>query len=291
MTETQQEWQDENRRPHYEDEISLVDLWLALARRKWIILGVVILSVALGTWYASGRPVLYEYRSGIELARIYDRQDSGLLVLLSSREGSVSLLEDLIIPTHREKTPDNEGAGPRINVLVRGDSHHIVLRSVAQPDERERVEKLHEAVAVDLSKNHSYLLERDMSLRIKPLKARIAMLQTQAAVLEKQLGQLSDRSHDGNDVFSLIDAQQMSDLRRELAGVRLRLTDTVSDVEAIREASHGTRIRFLGIQSEDMVGPNRKLIIALSLAIGLILGVFAAFFGEFIAVAKAGKRR
>lgn len=288
MKQGQEYRDDESRGRYHDDEISLVDLWLVLVRRKWVVFGIAFVFIAAGFWYASSIPVRYEYRTGIELGRIFSKPETG--VLLTSREGSVALLEDVIIPSQRKSLFNGEKIPLRVNVSVRGDTHHLVLRSVVEPEYVRQVKRLHQAVAMDLSENHSYLLERDVSLRVKPLDSRAEMFQSQISVLEKQLVLLSSRSHD-NDLFSLIDAQQMADIRRELAGIRVKLTDTLSEAEAIKKASHGTRIRFIGIQSEDPVGASGRLIVALFLALGGMAGVFGAFFSEFLAVAKAGKRQ
>lgn len=291
MNEVQEYKRNDVEQRYYDDEISLIDLWLVLARRKWIVFGVTILCVAAGFLYASMQPVQYEYSSGIELARIFERSDGGdKLVLLSSRDGSVALLEDVIIPSQRKVLFDEETSVPRVSVSVRGDSHHLMISSIVERERADRVKKLHEAVVMALAENHASILENNIALRVNPLKTRAEMLQRLVEEHEGQLSHLASRNHEGNDILGLIDVQQMADIRRELAEVRVDLADAMNVVEAFEEASHGTRIRFLGVESYSPVGTGKTLIVALSLVLGVMLGVFGAFFSEFLAaVRKQGR--
>src|SRR5690625_6407659 len=57
--------------PRYDDEISLDDVWDVLARRRMVILVMLVLTTAAGAAYAWMTPHVYEYRSGIEVGHIY----------------------------------------------------------------------------------------------------------------------------------------------------------------------------------------------------------------------------
>ena len=278
----------------HDDEISLVDLWLVLVRRKWIVLGVAIVCIAGGSWYALQKSIVYEYRSGIELARVLIHEENrSQLKLLTSREGVVAALEDEIIPsTRRSLSGGKPGESPRIEVKERGDSHHLLLTSSAMPDRADQVGTLHETVIKALSSRHADMLEKELAIRLKPYEERVDRLRNQSELLHEQLQLFSGRSHEGNNLQRMVDAQVMADIRRELGEVQVKLADAESALDTIRDASHETGIRFLGIQSESPAGTGRSLILALSGILGLMLGVFGAFFAEFLTVARseAGKR-
>ncbi|MBS0014706.1 MAG: hypothetical protein KFF46_12145, partial [Desulfobacterales bacterium] len=269
------------------DEISLVDLWLVLVRRKWILLGITLLCLALGAGYAWMQPVVYEYKTGIELARIHGGPESEGLELLSPREGSVVFLQNVIIPTQRESLFGEEGNGPRIQVEEQKTDYTLMLLSTAKPKDVNQVKRLHEAVVEALADQHKPVLKKNIEVITKPFEARTKMLEKQIELLRDQLQRLSSRSHNENSISSLVDAQQMGDIREELSKIQVRMTDARSAVEMIREASNPTRISYLAAESEDPAGPGKTLIAALSLILGLMLGVFAAFFMEFLASARA----
>lgn len=273
------------------DEISLIDLWLVLMKRKWMIIGITVLCLALGAGYALMKPVVYEYRTGIELAAVHGGPESKGLELLSPREGSAGLLENVIIPAQRENLFGEEGNGPRVVVETPGSDYSLMLKSTAIPQNADKVRDLHKAVAEALENEHAPSLEKRLDVTVKPFKNRAKMLKEKIDTLEDQLQRLSSRSSDVNSISRLVDAQQMGDIREALADARIELTDAESATEVIMEASQPTRISFVAAESEEPVGTGKALIGALSLVLGLMLGVFAAFFREFLAAANAAEKK
>lgn len=268
------------------DEISLVDLWLVLTRRKWVILGITVLCLALGLGYALRKPVVYDYRTVIELAGVHGGPESEGLELVSPREGSIGFLQNVIIPAQRERLFGEEENGPRVDVEKPGSDYSLMIKSTANPKNADQVKELHQGIVEALEKKHAPVIEKRIDVTAKPFKARAEMLQEQINMLQEQLQRLSSRSHDVNSISSLVYAQQMGDVREELAEARVKLTDAKSAVETIREKSRPTRINFLAAESEDPVGTSKALIGALSLVLGLMAGVFGAFFLEFLGHAK-----
>lgn len=267
------------------DEISLIDLWLVLMKRKWMILGITALCVVLGAGYAWMQPVVYEYRTSIELARI--SKGSNSLELVSPRDENFVLLKNVIIPAQRKSLFKEEESKPRVEIEKQETDYSLMLKSAAEPQDADKVKKLHDAVAESLEEKQEPVLKKRIDIRVKPLKTRAKSLQDQIDTLEDQLQRLSARSHDLNSISSLIDAQQMGDIRRDIAQARVKLADAESAIETIQEASQPTRTSFVAAESEEPVGTGKALIGALSLVLGLMLGVFAAFFTEFLASASA----
>ncbi|MFO7817960.1 MAG: Wzz/FepE/Etk N-terminal domain-containing protein [Desulfovibrionales bacterium] len=273
------------------DELSLIDLWLVLSRRKWIVVGITILCLALGAGYAWIQPTVYEYRSGIELAAIHGGPESDGLKLLTSREGSSVMLQELIIPEQREILFGEEGPGPNIQVAQSKDEYSLVLKSNAQPVNSGKVKQLHQAVADEMAKRHAAVLDKKIEVMSKPYVSQASLLRDQLKMLEEQLRLLSTRSDEDNGIRSLVDAQQMGDIREEIADTRVELAEATSAVELIREASQSTRTSYLAVESEQPVGMGKMIMAFLALLLGLMAGVFLAFFSEFISNARAQKDR
>ena len=135
-----------------EDEISLVDLWLVLMRRKGVVLGITVLCLALGIGYAMLKPVVYEYRTGIELAEVHGGSESKGMEVLTPKAGAIVLLRDVIIPDQRRRLFGEEGSAPRLQVVENGGKASLILKSAAEPKNRKQVEKLHDAVGEILAK-------------------------------------------------------------------------------------------------------------------------------------------
>jgi len=274
----------------YDDEISLVDLWLVLVRRKWFVFLVIILCTAAGLVYALTQPVQYEYKTNIELARVHAGSDRYKdLELVMSRENSMSLLELVIIPAKREQLLEEHDAVPRVNIADQGD-HHLLLISTGEPQKKDQVIRLHKMVAEELAGVHAQQFKKAKLSRIKPFENKADMIHEQIQTLEDLLHILTARSQEKDGISSIVDAQQMGDIRRELVQVRRDRVETESVIETIEELSHPTQINFLGVESENPVGTNKSLVAALSLVLGVMLGIFGAFFAEFIAKAKMAAR-
>ncbi|MFP4041020.1 MAG: Wzz/FepE/Etk N-terminal domain-containing protein [Desulfosudaceae bacterium] len=269
------------------DEISLIDLWLVLARRKGIVMAITILCLALGVGYALMKPVVYEYRTGIELAAIHGGPESDGLELLTSRDGTVVLLQDLIIPEQREDLFGEEEQGPDIEVVQSEDEFSLALNSKAQPVNAGKVKQLHQAVADELARRHDEVLEKRIEVMSKPYVSQASLLRDQHKMLQEQLRLLATNSDGGDGIPSLVDARQKGDIREEIADTRVKLVTATSAAELIREASQPTSISYLAAESEEPVGMGRTIMVALALVLGLMAGVFLAFFSEFISKARA----
>ncbi|WP_027371384.1 Wzz/FepE/Etk N-terminal domain-containing protein [Desulfovermiculus halophilus] len=271
-----------------DDEISLVDLWLILTRRKWTIVGITVLCLALGLAYALIKSETFEYRTGIELARVHGGPGSGGLELVFPKDESVVMLQDLLIPQARENIfGKEEGQRFKVEVNKEASDNTVLLKTEAESQDRKKVEKLHQSIADALAKRHVTELQKKIKLYISPFQSRVELLNEQIDTLEQQLKEMSEHSYSAQNENSLVIAQQMGDIREELASVRVQRSNEKSAVETIREASHPTRVSFLASESYEPVGMGNAVIVALSLVVGVILGVFAAFFRQFLANVRA----
>lgn len=273
---------DSSQARSYDDEISLYDLWDVLARRLPVLLGVAVLTIVLGVVYALMQPVQYEYRSGVDLPRVYSE---GLYNVVS-QEMAVARLDDVLIPEQREEFFGGEERGPRVRVSAHGSDHSLILESTSTRDAADRVADLHAAVIAALSDWLEPRFERSLSSSLRPLNNRIEVLDEQIDLLQEDLNTLYDRLGEGDDVAGLIVAQQIGDLRRELSRLRSARVDAESSAETVEALSRNTEQTFLASESENPVGPGRSLIVALSVVLGGMLGLFAAFFWEFASNAR-----
>ena len=283
----------------YDDEISLIDLWLVLVRRKLIILSVFFLCLVLGIVYAFTRPDRYEYRTGIELARVtdFDTIDesvigkkagkrspntlSGAINLLMPIEQNIDLLENVIIPEEQRALFGEVTRGPRIKVENKEGTYNITLSTVSKPEEADRVQQLHKAVAASFSKIQDQELKKILGIQINPLHARAEILRGQIQAFEAEIERLAEYNLDNSVNREFIIAQQAGELRRELAQTRLALADAESKVKAILDANQGSRLLYLAVQSKSLVGPGKQLIVSLSVVLGAMLGIMGAFIAEF----------
>lgn len=268
---------------HYDDEISLYDLWDVLVRRVVVLVGVAVLTVVLGVVYALMQPIQYEYRSGADLPRVYSEGFYNVV----SQDMAIARLDDVVIPEQREQMFGGEQRGPRVRVSAHGSDYSLILESTSTREAAERVSELHAAVITALADWLEPRFERSLASSLRPLHTRIEALDEEIELLQEELNVLSGRLGEGNDVAGLIVAQQVGDIRRELSRLRSARVEAESRAETVEAMSRNTEQTFLASESENPVGPGRSLIVALSVVLGGMLGLFAAFFWEFVANARS----
>ena len=270
---------------HQDDEISLYDLWDVLVRRLPVLVSVAVLVTVAGFAYAMMQPVEYRYRSGLELPQVY-HPESGLQPVIAT-EAVIATLEDVIIPSQRQQLFGDSAAGAGVSVVERGGEQSLVLESTNQPANADAVAALHEAIITALAERLLPRYQRWLAVSAEPFENRITMYDEQIDVLQRQLDTLNERVEEADGVTTLIFAQQLGDLRREMSELRRHRVDAHSTLAAIREASHGTEQLFVANESDSPVGTGRSLIVALSVVLGGMLGLFTAFFWEFVSNARS----
>jgi Chain length determinant protein len=85
--------------PGYDDEISLLDLWLVLVKRKSILLGIVLAFLAAGITFAMMKPVSYQYSAVLQIGLMASGDgDSAKLIFIESPGNVLEKLSKSYIP-------------------------------------------------------------------------------------------------------------------------------------------------------------------------------------------------
>jgi len=277
--------------PRYDDEISLYDLWDVLARRRMVILVMLVLTTAAGAAYAWMTPHVYEYRSGIEVGHIYrgEAVTGNRHRLIESPEATAARLHDVIIPAIRHEQSTPERRAPRVSVQVRSANDSLLLTSTARADQREAVEHLHAAIADALVQHQQPRYDREFNLVLRQVQVQAEALAEELAVEQVLAETLETRDQSltsDSGIVALADAQRLADLRRSLSEKRSHLARIQTTMDGINEASIITHLSFLASRSEEPVGVGRSVILVLSIVLGAMSGVFMAFFWEFVSNAR-----
>ncbi|WP_018866790.1 MULTISPECIES: Wzz/FepE/Etk N-terminal domain-containing protein [unclassified Thioalkalivibrio] len=274
----------------YDDEISLYDLYDVVMRRLLLILGVAVLTVVLGAVYAFMQPVEYEYRSGVDLPGVYSElanEASPGTVDVVSRGKVIERLEDVLIPQQRAALDHGQQGAPAVRVTAEGSEYSLTLTSKSTRDRANQVADLHRQVVAALSEWLGVRFDESLAASLRPHYSRMELLDEQIAILQDDLDELRERLDEREDVAGLIMAQRVSDIRRELAELRKQRVDARSKAETIQAMSREMEETFVARESDSPVGPGRSLIVALSVVLGGMLGLFAAFFWEFVSNARS----
>lgn len=167
----------------HDDEISLVDLWLVLVRRKNVIFGIVILCILTGLAYWATQSPQERYVTTIEVGRVVN--DGGGIERIESRKVVENRLKNSALPTLRNEVARqfdvSVGELPRVSVQSpeAGDGDEfpgdfVFLQTTTSPENREIVDALHQGAVDFVSNSHDRLFrdfyERRLEVRLDAME-------------------------------------------------------------------------------------------------------------------------
>ncbi len=317
---------------YQEDEISLVDLWLVLAKRKRFIATVAGTIAVAGLLFALLMPRVYTYTTSIEIARDGDK-------LLESPQTVLAKLQESYIPLVLTEHAATGSDRIDITAKIPKGSDLIVLESKAGQEMAASVNDLHQRVVSLIVTDHDSTITfargelraqlHSAQNKLAELKDREKMLQNREQRLEEKAKLLTDQIESIRAVIAesrmnrkkavsevtgeakamtllLIDneiqqyqereallleqlhiglANERDGIIQEQANIR-RAQDMeeekILEIKARLASIKETRAITTAMRSLEPAGASRKLVLSVAILLGLILGVFAAFFAEFL---------
>ena len=203
-----------------EDEISLVDLWLVLVRRRFILVATVLACILAGLLFALLRPPSYAFTTMIQIGRIVElpEQNESSAVgsratsnALESTETVVAKLNEGYIPKVLAEYVDeaDDRAAFKIEASSPKQSQLILIKSKASEKQSELHLGLHKKILEVLLLDHDVLIGNiriskeihlaqesrkyeSLSDETRVLVNRIKLLGDTQVLLEKQIGEIQD---------------------------------------------------------------------------------------------------
>ena len=262
-----------------DDEISLIDLWRVLSRRKhWIaITFVVILALAAG-WLSLKAPV-YEASATLEIGT-----------------ANGSTLENPGEIAARLENSQPEGVKPAEQpVFTEVESKGRILNLTARATSQEAAEEFLSEQVAAIQERHDGFLEEfraEQHQRLGEVNHRLEELTAEQETFEQRLSQLGE---DATTIGGLLTLEQrltnrLPQLEKEKARLRRTLSERVTTPTSVLVSPEPRVAAGKEVEQPSPVEPKSRLVLALAAVLGLMLGVFAAFFREFLArAAEAGE--
>lgn len=283
--------------PH--DEISLVDLWLALARHNNLMGAIFAAVVAIGAVYTIARSETYEYKTTVEIGKI-GREDGSKVELIQKPQTVQAKIKESYIPVvlneYARQHPNNHEQYT-IEATVPKNSELVVLTAQGPERDAELYKSLLGSVVILQIKDHRRLIDAERRLlksklaRLgdleKLLSAEIEQLDSQIARVVATQAKAQTQAKNAPDAMTILLAEgeiqrnrnRLGDLRErldvKLKNERVALGGRLSTLQETRSVTDP-------FQSKEPVGPKAPLIMAFSALIGGMLAVFGAFFAEFL---------
>ena len=265
--------------PYDDDEISLIELWQILARRKAFILACFILCLAGGAAFAFLKVSVYEASVKLRIGQVKGDDAAPPVMLENADELSSRILvqygEDVAAGIKRER--------PFITTASVQKGVTTTVQLTAEGDTPEDAARLLEDVAKGVQKTHTTMFEDNL----KPIAERLKSLNEQRTALQQQyadLTQLAEQLKERDNVQAsllMIERSPITDSLDKQATERLRLTQQMTP-PATRPTELIGEITAPAKPSK----PKKALVLALAAVLGLMGGVMLAFIAEFVAKAK-----
>ena len=265
--------------PYDDDEISLIELWQILARRKAFILACFILCLAGGAAFAFLKAPVYEASVKLRIGQVKGDDAAPPVMLENADELSSRILvqygEDVAAGIKRER--------PFITTASVQKGVTTTVQLTAEGDTPEDAARLLEDVAKGVQKTHTTMFEDNL----KPIAERLKSLDEQRTALHQQyadLTQLAEQLKERDNVQAsllMIERSPITDSLDKQATERLRLTQQMTP-PATRPTELIGEITAPAKPSK----PKKALVLALAAVLGMMGGVMLAFVAEFVAKAK-----
>lgn len=263
-----------------DDEISLLELWQILVKRKGLIFACVLACLAAGAAFAFLKAPVYEADVKLRIGQI--QGSAGLLE--NAEELSARILaqygEDIAQGVKRER-PFITRASVQKGVTT-------TLQLTAEADSPADAARILENVANDVRKAHTTMYENNL----KPIAERLKSLEEQRNALQQQYGDITalvDQLKERDSVQAslvMIERGPITTAINELDAERLRLSQQMMPPQT-RPTELIGEITAPAKPSK----PKKTLVLALAAVLGVMGGVMLAFVAEFVAKAKTNVAR
>ena len=273
--------------PSEDDEIDLRDLWDVLVRRKRVVFAVTAAVILLAVVYLFTLEPVYEAKAMLQIGSIDAKPV----------ENAENLKTKLLNIYHvNDKNIRHEY--PYISTIsVPKNSNNLLELTVRGLDNQSAEQKI-ESVSIDIGKKYRDIMLSYIKLQTSYLEKR----KNEVARLQEQIDQLSGvldyqekllkRLSKGQDMqgAKTLSTEYSKNLEK-LSLLQSLLSDAMTSVNRIQLSLSPVNVRnteLVGdiVTYDHPVKPRKKLIIALALVTGGMLGIFSAFFIEFISRGK-----
>jgi hypothetical protein len=188
---------------HHEDEVSLIDLWRVLSKRKKLIWGITFSLIILGIAAALVISKKYEYKSILQIGMIKDKPIEDVETAKSKLQNS--FLPMVLVQYHNENP---EEPIPNFNVSVPKNSQVVMLSSKAPESKGQQYIELQNKIAALLAKDHSVSFEKyenEILHKLKVVELEVAALKDERLIkMDRQTIERKVKSKE-NDISKIND--------------------------------------------------------------------------------------
>lgn len=184
-----------------DDEISLIDLWLILYKRKHVIAAIILCAGIAGIAWAWLSPATFEYATTVEIGTTVKDMESGELQPVEAPDGLVAKLRHGYIPRALSKHAEQHQQGPnryKVDVSVPAKSDIVILKSTGSEQLLPTYNTIHQSIVDSVRQDHDRILDskrRQLKAEIEQTNIELQKLKNPASLAEGQ-GELEAKLED-----------------------------------------------------------------------------------------------
>jgi len=252
------------------DEIDLLDLFMVIWHWKWAVLSILIFVLAGAGIYLTYAVPVYESKSRLMIGQV----------------GEVGLLEDgerlSARVEHLGKNMSSGSTSLTSAQLERGSKN--IFEIIVQSENQSEVFELARKISNQVLKDH----EKTFESLISPLNQKLRFIDIQTLAIKELLSNFDDKQGSYSAPQSTLALLEKSRLMAELASLEEQKMDLAIRLNLVN--TYPTSFLSEPGYPETPISPKSKLVMALAVVLGLMLGLFSAFIFEFIRNARQRMR-
>ena len=260
---------------YQEDEISLLDIWLVLVKRRKLILAIFFLCVLASLYPILTNPPIYESRAVLEIGQVTE------LGVLENRGSMIQRLEEAY---RVEDSSEGVRGLPQISsVGFDKKSAPNAVTLTAQAYSAAEAQSFLRLMTDNIVAQHQKFFEQALQVYQK----QVDNIDSQLEANDMQVEQLSERilglekTDPSQAAFLAVEKAKTLAQKPELLDRKIKLSMAMSAPRS--QPTTYLREPTLPINK---IKPKRAMYLTMAVIVGAILGIFMAFFIEFIAKAR-----
>jgi hypothetical protein len=254
----------------HDDEISIIELWQILMRRKLLVLGCFCVCIVIGSLYAILKTPVFEATAKIRLGKVDDfgslQNSDELIVVLLGRYGKTIADGIQRKPPFLKKIKFSEDAKNIIELSVLGYTPEQAVTFLTQ-------------IANDVINQHQSIYETATSF----LTQRIQQIKEEREALQLKLDKTSEifeALKQSDSIQASFIMLEQSRLSSDLYELNAELPDIIQKLSPPK--SIPTEILGEIVPPLAPAGLKKPLIVGIASILGVIVGIMFAFFTEFL---------
>lgn len=265
-----------------EEYISLFELWNIMVKRKKIIVGFIISFLVLAGMYCLNKKPIYESRVSLRIGSV---PNIGTIVS-----------PDVVIYKLNEMYGKEKNPGKRLPYLYEvkiadnGDKNQVadVISLIAYGKTPEEAQSLLRKINETILAEH----KEKYNSAVLALKGKIASLEENMKILDQEIEGLNSKvessGKDSEVVNSLLTFENVK-LKQQRVNLSMEVLNL--ELQASELKARPTKVIIDPTVNEELVDQKTLLILAVALLAGVMMGVFFAFFMEFVQRAKVSNKK